>query len=127
MADEWYWNLSSRRKIIQQAISRERDYQDEKWGDNPHSVGEWLLIVEAELSEAKRAWVKNEGNEDALKELLQAVAVGVACMEQHGIVERSHHPAYNNANPADLATLKTFTDDEIRREAFVRRYDIQAR
>lgn len=70
------------------AIKNERVYQDRKWGDNPHTVGEWLLIIRAELNEAETAWVKNGGDNAALEEILQVVAVGVACMEQHGIVER---------------------------------------
>ena len=44
--------------------------------------------MESELAEAKEAWVHNGGNEEALREILQVVATGVACLEQHGIVER---------------------------------------
>ncbi len=73
------------------AILRERAYQDEKWGtieEHPHTVGEWLLIIEAELQEAKQGWVKGRGDVDALREILQVSAVAVACMEQHGVIER---------------------------------------
>lgn len=73
---------------IWKAILVERAYQDAKWGNKPHTVGEWLLIMEAELHEAKYAWAKGQGDDDALRELLQVVAVGVAAMEQHGVVER---------------------------------------
>ena len=75
------------------AIGRERDYQDAKWGtpaNYPHSVGEWLLILESELQEAKQAWCKGMGDYDALLELMQVAAVAVACMEQHGAVERTN-------------------------------------
>lgn len=74
------------------AVCRERDYQDRKWGslkEHPHTVGEWLLIMEAELHEAKQAWCKGKGDHGALEELLQVVAVGFAAMEQHGVVERA--------------------------------------
>lgn len=64
-------------------ITRERDYQKHKWGDTPHMVGEWLLIMQAELDEAKQAWVKNRGDGKALDEILQVTSVGVACLEQH--------------------------------------------
>jgi hypothetical protein len=77
---------------INEAIQRERNYQDAKWGhwtDGGHSPREWLAIMEAELEEAKLAWVKGSGDEGLLRELLQVVAVGVACMEQHGCYERS--------------------------------------
>lgn len=70
------------------AIGREREYQDAKWRANPHTVGEWLLIVESELQEAKQAWCKTGGDFGALEELLQVIAVGVAALEQHGVFER---------------------------------------
>lgn len=34
------------------------------------------------------AWVKHDGSREALKEILQVVAVGAACLEQHGVVEQ---------------------------------------
>jgi hypothetical protein len=83
--------MSLARIRIVGAICRERDYQDDKWGsldENPHTVAEFLLIMESELAEAKQAWVKGHGDQDALRELLQVVAVGFACLEQHGVVER---------------------------------------
>lgn len=58
------------RHEIWKAILRERDYQDTKWGDKPHTVGEWLLIMEAELAEAKLAWAKGNGDEHALYDYL---------------------------------------------------------
>jgi hypothetical protein len=79
------------RGFIYSCIDRERNYQDSKWGtgeEHPHTVGEWLLIVESELHEAKEAWCKNGGDYEALRELLQVISVGVACLEQHGVVER---------------------------------------
>lgn len=73
------------------AIVRERDHQTRKHGsieEHPHTVGEWLLIMEAELAEAKQAWCKGSGDEGALREMLQVVATGFAAMEQHGVAER---------------------------------------
>lgn len=88
------------RAEIYAAIDRERAYQTRKWGtiaDHPHEVGGYLLIAKKELDEAIEAWVKaRDGDAGALRELLQVVAVGVACMEQHGVVERSQ--------PAEPAT-----------------------
>ena len=77
------------RKDIHAAIGRERGYQDRKWGNNPHTVGEWILILEAEIRESKDAWVKKGGDVSALAEILQVAAVAVAALEQHGIVERA--------------------------------------
>lgn len=82
--------MSSRIDVFD-AITRERNYQDHKWGtieQHPHTVGEWLLVIEAELQEAKQGWVKGQGDIDALREILQVASVAVACLEQHGIVER---------------------------------------
>lgn len=86
----WTEPSEDSRGTVFQKINLERDYQEQKWGDNPHTVGEWLLIMQAKLDEAKQAWVKNPGDNDALEELLQVVSVGVACLEQHGVVEHRH-------------------------------------
>ena len=77
-----------KRGAVFAAISRERTYQDAKWGLNHHTVGEWILILQAELDEAKQAWVKNPGDGPALTEILQVISVGVACLEAHPIHER---------------------------------------
>lgn len=74
---------------IANAIHRERKFQQEKWGDNSHEVGAFLLIMQKELQEAVEAWVENSGDREALLEILQVISVGVACLEQHGIVERA--------------------------------------
>lgn len=79
------------RRGVFAAIGRERDYQDAKWGtpaEHPHDVGGWLTIMRRELREAEDAWCSRRGNAGALEEILQVVAVGVACLQQHGIVER---------------------------------------
>jgi hypothetical protein len=85
-----YENITGKLEIFD-ALRRERAYQDAKWGtiqQHPHTVGEWLLVVESELLEAKEAWCKGQGDRGALVELVQVAAVVVACLEQHGIVER---------------------------------------
>ena len=74
---------------ITKAIRRERDYQEEKWGWlKKRSVQGWLLVMESELNEAKEAWVSTGLDKPALREILQVIAVGVACLEEHGVVER---------------------------------------
>ena len=73
------------------AIWRERLYQDQKWGEleqHPHEVGAWLTLMRRELREAEDAWCTNRGDEHALREVLQVIALGVACLQQHGIFER---------------------------------------
>ena len=76
------------RQKVYVAIARERAYQGRQWGNTWHTVGEWLLILESELTEAKQGWVKGHGNCEALLEILQVAAVAVACLEAHGVVER---------------------------------------
>lgn len=73
------------------AVARERAYQDRKWGtpeEHPHEVGAWLTLMRKELHEAEEAWCSHRGDVGALEEILQVIAVGVACLEQHGVVER---------------------------------------
>ena len=71
------------------AISKERERQDEKWGSlevKQQSVAGYLLILEAEIAEAKAGWMKNiEGRHSALAEIVQIAAVAVACLQQHGV------------------------------------------
>lgn len=79
------------REEIFNAIARERDYQGTKWGhihDKGLSIGDWILIMEAELAEAKQGFVKSGDVDDSLLEILQVISVGVACLEQLGLVER---------------------------------------
>lgn len=73
---------------VQQAILSERIYQDRKWPNHRHSVAEWLLILEKIVGDARRAWVTNSGDEDALHEVRQIVATGIVCMEQCGALKR---------------------------------------
>lgn len=76
---------------IYTAIMRERNYQDLKYGDlqtKRHHITSWITIMRRELAEAEDAWLK-KNDVEALKEILQVVAVGFACMQQHGIQERS--------------------------------------
>lgn len=71
------------------AIQRERDYQDTKWGWlEDRTVQGYLLVMESELNEAKEAWVSTGLDEPALREILQVVAVGLACLERYCVVER---------------------------------------
>jgi hypothetical protein len=74
--------------LIQMAIDAERTYQDNKWGsieDHPHEVGAWLTILRCKLEDAEHAWQKGGSDIPALREMLQVVCVGLACLEQHGV------------------------------------------
>lgn len=73
-------------------IRDERSYQDQKHqsiDDSPHEVGTWLLLIEAELDEAKHALIKGgRGRDTWSHELIQVAALCVAALEQHGMTDR---------------------------------------
>ena len=80
------------RADVYAAIDDERKYQNLEWGsieDHPHEVGAWLTIMRSILTDAESAWSSLRGDNGALDELRKLAAVGVACMEQHGVVPRS--------------------------------------
>lgn len=80
------------KKEIIDAISRERTYQDIKWGtldEHPHEIPSWLLIMQNAINKAGTKWLR-DGDFEAQEEILQVVATGVACLEQHGVVERKN-------------------------------------
>lgn len=71
------------------AVLKERDFQDDKFGPitgaGGHTLGEWVLLIEDELAEAKKALIKGGKGRDSLRsELVQVAALAVACLEQHG-------------------------------------------
>jgi len=71
------------------AIIEEREFQDKKFGSgSKHTIGEWLIIMRMELAEAETALIKGGvGRDSVLMEIVQVCAVGVACLEQHGVRE----------------------------------------
>jgi hypothetical protein len=70
-----------------EAIRAERAFQDTKYGqDRAQSLPGFILIAEAELSEAKLGWCKNlPGKSAPLNELVQVAAVCVAALERYGV------------------------------------------
>ena len=87
--EDLFVECSAPQAVALRAIAREREFQDRKHGhpnDNPHSVGAWLLCIEAELQEAKAACIKGgKGRDNVINEIVQVAALCVACLEQHGI------------------------------------------
>lgn len=80
------------RTKVYESIDSERYYQDHKWGtveQHPHEVGGWLTLMRKLLTDAEAAWAGSDGDYKALLELRKALAVGVACAEQHGLPGRS--------------------------------------
>jgi len=79
--------IKANKWVIFKEIAMEREWQDKKYGSleerNP-SVDEWVDILSEELKEVLSA----KTLEEKLEELLQVVSVGVACLEQHGVIRR---------------------------------------
>lgn len=76
------------REDVYLAISKERIYQDRKWGvDKPQSVPGFILIMRKELDEVERAWAKNVrgDRQTVLEEVIQVAATAVACCERYGV------------------------------------------
>jgi hypothetical protein len=70
------------------AISKERIYQERKWGvDRPQSLPGFILIMRKELEEVERAWNKNVrgDRQTCLEEIVQVAATAVACLERYGV------------------------------------------
>jgi hypothetical protein len=69
------------------AVSLEREHQEQKWGaEKPQSLPGFLLVLESELEEAKRAWTKNHTapRQSVMEEIVQIAAVAVAAIERYG-------------------------------------------
>ena len=82
--------MATRQEVFS-VIGDERVFQDRKWGtveQHPHEVGSWLTIMRKLLRDAEDAFQSQRGDVGALDEVRKVVAVGVACMEQHGPVRR---------------------------------------
>ncbi len=77
----------SAREDVFLAISKERIYQDRKWGvGKEQSVPGFLLIMKKEFEEAEKAWLKNVtgDRQTVLEEIVQVAATAVACLERYG-------------------------------------------
>lgn len=84
-------NAGAQRAAIN-AVIEERHFQDDKWGpitdSGGHTLGEWILLMEAELAEAKAALIKGgKGRNSIRSEITQVAAVALSALEQHGVVD----------------------------------------
>lgn len=80
--------VSQKLRQVVIAILRERRFRKRQYGPRADlSVSTWLLLLEAEMDEAKRAWHKG-GEAAALAQIVQVAALAVACLENHVLVDR---------------------------------------
>ncbi len=68
-------------------ILKERQEQDEKWGEQNHDVYKWLAILGEEVGEANKAALE-DSRSDLISELIQIGAVTVAMIES---LKRNHY------------------------------------
>ena len=61
-------------------IFRERERQDNKWGEQNHDMYKWLAILGEEVGEANQAALEGE-KKKLIDELVQVGAVAVAMIE----------------------------------------------
>ncbi len=83
---------NSRKVMAIEALTDEREFQDKKFGalDNGggHDLGSWIILIEAELAEAKLAIIKGGSGRNSLRsELIQVGALVLATLEQHGTTD----------------------------------------
>jgi hypothetical protein len=77
------------------ALDGERDYQDDRWGDNAKmSLGDFVVYADAYLARMKAQLTFSDPMpsitdlDKALHTLRKITALGVAAMEQHGAIPR---------------------------------------
>jgi|WetSurMetagenome_2_1015567.scaffolds.fasta_scaffold58665_4 hypothetical protein len=79
------------REKVYQAIDTEREYQQNKWPGHTHTLEEYILYMYDYLDEAKHL-VSRGSYEDCFSPTLEVIrkvtALGVACMEDNGAIER---------------------------------------
>lgn len=80
---------------VQTAIDSELTYQNTKWGnidENGHSVPGWLLLMEKYLERAKYEWSRcgpDSKEYYSIENVRKLTALGIQCMNQHGVPLRS--------------------------------------
>lgn len=81
------------RRKVYELIDGERSYQDtlppSRTDGVPHTVGDYLVMLDCYLRRAKDDWTNNAGNEQALDEIRKIAGIAVHCMEDHGAPARS--------------------------------------
>ena len=74
---------------ILEAIEGERQYQIRRFGEVKHDIPGWVLIIKKQLDTAVMHWLDGDSGK-ALAEIVQSTAVGVACLEQHGVPKAAY-------------------------------------
>ena len=76
------------RKIVYTLISGERLYQDDIWGDQSYTVGDYVVLFQYYVERAQTAWVTMPDKSSTLDVIRELAAIAVHVMEDHGVVLR---------------------------------------
>lgn len=80
------------RAEVYRVVDSERERQEDKWGVKYNTPGEWVLILEKKVLEAKDAWYYNKsGLESCISVINEIAAVAIAALEQHGTEFELHN------------------------------------
>lgn len=66
--------------VIDMVVS-ERKFQ--VWYGESPSVGEEILLMEEYITRARKEWLCSVGDEEAIKEIVSVVTIGLRCLENH--------------------------------------------
>lgn len=76
-------------KLFEQERERQRALGWDEKHDKTHSVESFILMLEKQLNDLKSAWY-TDGDQAALKPLIQIGAVTTACIESQYIDDLNH-------------------------------------
>ena len=83
----------TKRSEVYAAIDSERSYQDKlspaRTNGIPHTVGDYVTMLQQYQNELVAAWTKNAGDQSALHVMRKIAGIAVHCMEDHGAPHRS--------------------------------------
>ncbi len=77
-----------KRREVYQLLDEERDYQEGKFPGHRHELGAYFTLLQFLLRKAIYSWAGDSNDEKALSNLRKLVALGIACLEEHGAPSR---------------------------------------
>lgn len=89
-------NRTAAREEVYDKLDEERDYQDalppSRTDGTPHTVGNFLVMMETYMRRAFDAWTMNPGDQQALDNIRKIGGICVQAMEKHGAPRRRKAP-----------------------------------
>jgi hypothetical protein len=75
------------------AVDYEIDYakalgNDRVESQDPHTTGEYLVMLDTYIAQAKAGWTFQAGDRKALDAIRKVAAIAVRCMTDNGVVRR---------------------------------------